>query len=207
MTLDDETLKKNELDAKVLMSTSDAAWTVGKDDPFTAEAFEPPASGKQLPLMAMVRGQFPDAFKDKDRPAWPVPQTPGVRPEPPKDDEAEAEPITPAEGQLILMGCSQMFRKNFLQESNLDLFLNSVDAVTLDSALVNLRGKKPIERTITKPSDTARAVWKFVNYGAVNLAIAGAGIAVLVIRRRGRKAYLAAYQAARQAGRSRVALT
>ncbi len=208
LTLDQDALAKNGLEAKVLMNTTDKAWSVSKDTPLSGDSFNPPKSGKQFPLMAMVRGQFPDAYKDKARPAWAsAPPQPGMPPEPQANEpEAEAEPVTPAEGQLILLGCSQMFRKDFLQEGNLDLFLNAVDAVTLDSALVNLRGKKPIERTITKPSDTARRVWKFVNYGAMNLVIAGVGIGVLVVRRRGRRAYLAAYQAMRQAGRPRVAV-
>ncbi|OQC08985.1 MAG: hypothetical protein BWX80_00032 [Candidatus Hydrogenedentes bacterium ADurb.Bin101] len=87
------------------------------------------------------------------------------------------------------MGCSQVFRKNFLQAANLDLFLNSVDAVTLTEDLVNVRGTKPIDRVIDKPSKRQRTLWQLANYGLANLLIAGVGIGFFVLRRRARNAY------------------
>jgi len=114
----------------------------------------------------------------------PEPETP--------DNEPAAAAVTPAPGQLVLMGCSQMFRKNFLQAANLDLFLNCVDAVTLSENLVNVRGTKPIDRVIDKPSKQQRALWQLANYGLANIIIAGIGIAFFVMRRRARNAYTVA---------------
>ncbi|MDQ1256405.1 MAG: transp aux protein, partial [Candidatus Hydrogenedentes bacterium] len=195
LNIDAEKLKQFGLEAKTLMESSDKAWTKPASQTLGGNVFDQPTDGlKKFPLMALVKGQFPDAFKDKERPAWPEPpQAPNQPPPPPKPEEAAATPVTPAPGQLILMGCSEMFKKNFLQQGNLDLFLNSVDAVTLGEDLVNVRGKKPVDRAITKPEDATRTFWKVVNYGLVSTIIAAIGILTAVLRRRGRNAYTMSY--------------
>jgi ABC-type uncharacterized transport system involved in gliding motility auxiliary subunit len=193
LDLNQEKLKELGLESEVLMSTSDQAWTVGASESMTQASFEPPASGtKALPLMAMVSGQFPDAFKDVERPAWPKPeQQPGMPPPPPdpNDEEPPAPAVEAKPGKLVLMGCSQMFRKNFMQAANLDLFLNSVDAITLSEHLVNVRGTKPIDRIITKPSDRQRTFWQLANYGLANIVIACIGFGFFAMRKRARNAY------------------
>lgn len=191
LKLDQDTLKKYGLDAKVLMTTTNTAWTVPKDAPLSGDSFEAPTSGlQQYPLAVMVTGQFPDAYKDKPRPEWPEePSMPGQPPKPPTPEEGEAKPITPAPGKMILMGCSEMFRKNFIQGGNLDLFMNCVDALTLGDELVNVRSRKPIDRTIDRPSAATRTLWKGVNYGLATVIIAAIGIVTSALRRRARNAY------------------
>jgi len=192
LTIDQDTLKKYGLEAKTLMSTTSRAWTVPPSKQMTNSSFEPPDSGgQQYPLMVMVSGQFPDTFKDKPRPAWlqEQQQMPGQPPKPPKPEEGEAKPIMPAPGKLILFGCSEIFRKNFLQAGNLDLFLNSVDAVSLGDEIVNVRSRKPIDRMIEMPSTTKRNIWKFVNYTLATTIIAVVGVAQAAIRRRARNAF------------------
>lgn len=195
LTLDEEKLAENGLTSKVLMSTSDQAWKVDRNNELTSEAFEVPAvlSGP-YPLMAMVEGQFPDAYKDLARPIWPAPQPqPGQLPPPPPPEEGEATAITPAPGKLILIGCSEMFRKDFLQAGNIDLFMNSVDAVTLGDDLVNVRGRKPIDRMIDMPDASTRNFWKIINYTLASSVIALTGIVTAVTRRRSRNAYTLAH--------------
>ncbi|HQE81505.1 MAG TPA: Gldg family protein [Candidatus Hydrogenedentes bacterium] len=191
LTIDQEELKKHGLEARVIMQTSDNAWTVAQDAPLSEETFEPPAKGDRYPLMALVTGQFPDIYKDQPRPDWPPPQPrPGMPPQPPSEEKEEpAGPLTPAPGKLVLVGASQMFRSDFLQRSNADLFLNSIDAVTLGDDLVNVRSRKAVDRTISKPSDSQVNMWKFVNYVLVSLVITTVGVAVTVVRRQSRNAY------------------
>lgn len=189
--INEEKLKELGLNAQVLMRTTDQAWSIKADAPLTQASFQPPATGKSYPLMVFAQGQFLDAFAGQKRPEWPKPQQqPGM---PPTPDDNESEPpapaVTPAPAKLILMGCSQMFRKNFLQAANLDLFLNSVDAVTLSEHLVNVRGTKPIDRVISKPSAGQKAIWQMANYGLSNLIIAGIGLGFFFARRRARNAY------------------
>lgn len=201
LKIDESKLNELGLKANVVMTTSDRAWTVPKSEPVAAATFEEPqnAERKAFPLMAVVKGQFPDAYAGQERPAWPKVdpmQQPGRPPVPPQDDEPEA-PATPVEakpGQLILLGCSETFRKNFLQDANLDLFLNSVDAVTLNENLALVRGKKPINRVIDRPTDDKKFFWRMVNYGLANIVIAGIGIAFLLNRRRSRNAYTMSHQ-------------
>ena len=197
LKLDMDELKQHELDVNVLMSSSEDAWTVPGDESLTSASFDKPAAGgKRYPLMAMVAGQFPDAFKDAPRPEWPEepPPRPGQPPKPPRpEEEAEPGPLTPAPGKLILLGCSEIFRKNFLQAGNLDLFLNSVDALTLGDDLINIRGRKPIERAIDMPDPATRRLWKFINYTLATLIIACVGIASAAVRRGSRNKYTAAY--------------
>jgi len=194
LLIDEDELTKHALEAKTLMCSSDEAWTLSSAVTPTAESFTQPASTKRYSLMAMVTGQFPDAFKDQPRPEWPVAQPmPNQPPPPPRPEEPDAKPVTPAPGKFILLGCSQMFRRNFLQAGNLDLFLNSVDAVTLGDDLINVRSRKPIDRAIDKPKARTRTFWKFVNYSLATTILAAVGIVSTVLRRRARTAYMMQY--------------
>ncbi len=200
IALDKEKLAQNKIDVKTLISSTEDAWVWPKGQQLTSEAFEEPTERDgPLPLMVMASGQFPDAFAGKERPAWPVAEPqPGQFPPPPPPDDAPAGEVTPAPGKLVLLGCSEMFRKNFLQSGNLDLFMNSVDAITLGDDLVDVRGKKPMDRLINMPRPGERSFWKVVNYGLATVIIAGVGIAVAVIRRRSRDAYTMAHSPARR---------
>lgn len=200
LDINEDRLKEAGLTLQPLMHTSDGAWTAPQGVPMTQELFEPPVQGQRYTLMALVSGQFPDAFEGKERPAWPVmPQQPGMPPQTPPS-EAPAAPVTPAPGKLILAGCATTFQDDFLQgaPSNLDLFMNSIDASTLTEDLVHIRGQKPVNRVIQKPAAPVRRVWQFLNYGLMSSIIAVAGITVLVVRRQQRNAYTMAQAAARR---------
>ena len=189
---DDTKLSENQLATTTLISSTNQAWTVPAAA-LTQDSLTPPdATRTPLTLMAMVTGQFPDAYPDAARPAWPPPppQMPGQPPQPPPAPEMDTPaPIVPAPGKMIVAGCAMMFNRNFFREDHIELFLNSVDAVTLGDDLVNVRGRKPINRLISRPDDKTRRKWKFINYFLANLIIAGAGITTAVVRRSARNAY------------------
>ncbi len=199
LDIDESKVKELGLTENVIMETSDRAWTVAKSATMGQDSFEEPenAERKAYPLMATVKGQFPDAYADQERPAWPKAQPPSQfgQPPAPEEDEPEApvEAVESKPGELILLGCSETFRKNFLQNANLDLFLNSVDAVTLNENLALVRGRKPINRVIDRPSDSTKSFWRIINYTLANAIIAGFGIAFLMNRRRSRNAYTMAH--------------
>ena len=88
-----------------------------------------------------------------------------------------------------------MFHRNFLSGGHADFFLNSIDALTLGEELVNVRSKKRINRSISKPSAATRQFWRVMNLGLVNLGIAVIGVGGAAIRRRARAAYTAAQAA------------
>jgi len=53
------------LHSKILMTTTENAWPIGRDQAITPESMKRPAGGgREYPLMALVTGQFPDAFQD-----------------------------------------------------------------------------------------------------------------------------------------------
>jgi len=194
--LDEDKLAEHGLSARTIMTTSEQSWTVPATSQLTQADFDPPATGglRRHPLMAMVEGQFPDAFEGLERPAWPrvdPPQQPGMPPMPEEEDipDPPSPPVEAQPGKLVLMGCSQMFRTNFLQQGNLDLFLNAVDAVSLDDRIVRVRGRKPIDRTIPRPTEGQKTAWRLANYGLANLVIAAIGIGFFALRRRSRNAY------------------
>jgi hypothetical protein len=192
LRLQPEMLTRHQLDYAVLFSTTPRAWTVAAEAQLTAADLQPPARGQQRPLAVLVRGQFPDVYAGTERPPWPAPQShPGMPPTPSPQEEAPAAALTPAPGKLLVVGNAQMFHRNFLSGGNLDFFLNSMDALTLGDDIVNVRSKKPINRTISKPSASARQLWKFVNLGLVNILIAALGIGGALLRRRARVAYAA----------------
>jgi hypothetical protein len=194
LALKSDVMDKNKLTHQVLLHTTPNAWTLPPDAQLTSASLQPPAGGgQQYPLSVLVRGQFPDTFSGKPRPAWPAPapQQPGMPPPPAPPEEAPATAPKPAPGQLLVVGDAQMFHRNFLSGGNLDFFLNTVDALTLGEDIVNVRGKKQINRAISRPSAAVRQSWKFVNLGLIPLLIAAVGIGNAVARRRSRAAYTA----------------
>jgi hypothetical protein len=84
-----------------------------------------------------------------------------------------------------------MLHRSFLSGGPLDFLLNSVDALTRGEEIVNVRGKKQVDRAISKPAAAVRQFWKFVNLGLVPLVIAVLGIGSAIARRRSRSAYTA----------------
>jgi ABC-type uncharacterized transport system involved in gliding motility auxiliary subunit len=192
LKLQPDVMTRHQLQHEVLFSTTPRAWTVAPEAQLTPADLQPPAQGQQRPLAVLVRGQFPDVYAGKERPAWPPPQSaPGMPPPPPQEDAPAAAP-TPAPGKLLVVGDAQMFHRNFLSGGNLDFFLNSMDALTLGDDIINVRSKKQINRTISRPSASERQFWKFVNLGLVNILIAALGIGGALLRRRARLAYAAA---------------
>lgn len=203
LTLDEEKLKTHGLEYKVIARTSDKAWTAPMDGLSSSVLLEPGSSEQEAyPIMVMASGQFPDAYKEAPRPGWPAPQPqPGQPPMPPMEDDSPVTPLAPAPGKVILIGGGTMFRDDFVQgrafQANLELFLNSVDALALSDDIVHVRGQKPIDRMIERPTDGQRAFWKFVNYALINASIAGVGVAVALMRVRGRNAYTVAHMRGR----------
>lgn len=203
LDIDRKKLEENGLKATTLMTTSDRAWTVPGTLNLNQSSFVPPVDGmERIPVCVMVGGTFPNVFKDRPRPEWPPEQVPGQPPMQEENTGTSTEPFTdyqPAPGKLMLIGGTQMFRKEFLQRANLDFFLNAIDALTLGEDLIDVRTKKPIDRTMARPTEAARTFWKFVNYFLINLIVALVGIVIIVRRKRSREAYTAAQHSGGQA--------
>ncbi len=213
LALDESRLADNGLEARVLATTGERAWKAATPQQIT---LEPPESTERYPIMAHVSGRFPDVYADQPTPDWGPPPGPEVGEQPlgppgmmhgPGSPESEAEDAggtnAGPESALILIGSAEMFRNHFLGAgNNMELILNSIDAVALGDQIVHVRGRRPVDRTIEQPTQGQRAFWRFVNYALVNLVIAGIGAGAALYRRRSRNAYTMMYQRDLQGNRS-----
>jgi len=196
LNIDEDKLKEARLTHTVLMTSSPKSWTV----PFhpgslTPEDIAPPADryeGKQ-PLMVMISGQFPDAFKGKKRPEWPPPKPrfPGQPPLPSEEEDEPEKPLQPKPAKLIVVGCSQMFTNSFIRSGgNALLTSNIVDALALGEKLINIRSKSFTDRSIRKTTDTQKVLYRFLTMGLVPLFFIGLGITRYILTKKGKERYL-----------------
>ncbi|MFH1798268.1 MAG: Gldg family protein [Candidatus Omnitrophota bacterium] len=182
LTIDSERLNKLDLEKKLLFTSSRYAWEIPyHGGALTREDITSPASSvlKEYPLAVLVKGQFPDAFKDKEIPDWPKKedQLVGTR-------HALSE-TTPNPGKLILIGCSRMFTKELIGNGgHAAFFLNSIDALTLGEKLIEVRSKQPVDRSLRKFSSAVRAGWRMFTtfFVPIILCIIG-GIRIFMRRR------------------------
>ena len=198
---------ERKLEVTTLLSSSSEAWTVSTGTTLSERDIKQPAETSRFPLAVLVRGRldedgkrrpFPDVYAGKERPAWPEkPRDP--RMPPPRDDEEEGPPgpVEPAPGTLILVGCAEMFTKEFISSpGHMDFLTNCVEALTFGDDLIQIRAKKPTPRTIAKPSDFSRAFWKVMDMGFMSAVIIAAGITGLILVRRRRARYPASLRKA-----------
>jgi len=144
--------------------------------------------------MVMLSGQFPDAFKGKDRPEWPPPKPtrPGEPPAPPSEEEDEPEkPLEPKPAKLILLGCAEMFANSFVRGGgNRLLVSNCVDALALGEELINIRSKSFTDRSIRETTPGQKLLYRFLAMGLVPACFIALGIIRYVLIKKGKERYL-----------------
>jgi len=196
LNVNEDTIKEAGLKHTVLMSSSEKSWTVPFHPSRLTDAdFERLAGkyeGKQ-PLMVMLAGQFPDAFKGKKRPDWPPPKPDPMNPRPPSDDEEEEpeKPLQPKPGKLIVAGCAEMFNSNLIQNpGNWLLASNIVDALALGGELINIRSKQFTNRSIKETTAGQKVFYRFLAVGVVPALFIGIGVIRYVLIKKGKERYL-----------------
>lgn len=190
--------KMTELALKhtVLMTSSDESWRVPfRPTPLAEGDITCPAEkyeGKQ-PLMVMLSGQFPDAFKGEKRPEWPPPKPryPG-QPTPPSPEEEEPEkPLQPKPAKLIVLGCAQTFANSFVGSGgNRLLASNIVDVLALGEELINIRSKRFTDRSIRKTTPARKLLYRFLTMGLVPAVFIALGVIRYVLVKKGKERYL-----------------
>ena len=202
INMDEEKLRENQLETTVLISSTNHAWNIEYTGKLRASDVEPPTAGtREFPLVVRVKGDFPFAFKDQPRPTWPS-SPPQVGMPPPPADEPETD-LQKAPGELIIMGCSYMYRNDMFRTApgNLTLALNCIDSMAYGDDLVSIRGNTPIDRYITMEPEGSgswwktAAFWKFVNFALVGLGVAAIGVGRGIARRRSRDRYIEQFYA------------
>lgn len=184
----DAVLNTHGLTTTTLFTSSPKTWLVPMAE---YDQFSPSKPGAgTLPLGVWVRGTFPDQYAGRPVPAWPTAApADGAKPTPPPSPGPPST-LTPKPGQLIVIGCNEMFKEQLIGEGgHLPFILNAVDTLISGGTLAGIRNKRPAARAIPTVSTAVKAWSRGFTLGLMPLLIAAAGLAHAAWRRRTRDAY------------------
>lgn len=197
LKFDEERIKKAGLKKMVLFTSSEQSWTVpfpsgpldkAQVDKGAAEGYDGPQ-----PLAVLLEGQFPNVFENKAAPAWPKEETAEAAPEAAAETEQAATiaALNPKPGKLIVVGNSKMFEEDYINKSSAPILLvNAVDALSLGSALINIRSHQPIDRSIRIVGNMTKLWYRFMTILLVPILMVGFGGTRAVLRRREKEDYI-----------------
>ncbi|MFN0059093.1 MAG: Gldg family protein [Planctomycetota bacterium] len=168
--LNSEALRTQGITSRVLASTSERSWTYAWSGGFIPpETFVEPATGLigRQPLAIELQGSFPrlDLKKDEQgRQSFVA--------------SAASEPIGAA-GQLLLIGCSEMFKNSrlFLPEYQHDQFLlNSVALLAHGPELAEVAARRQAPRSFAFQPPEVKLRWRWIILGSVPLVVSAVGL-------------------------------
>jgi len=190
LEVDDKKLKENGLKAQTIFSSSPNTWFVPfKDEPYNQQELDENKNEMKGPqiLAVKVSGIFPDLFKGKSIPAWSDSETPQGE----ETAEEAALPDEPKAGNLIFIGCADMFSNRALGAMHNGLFMvNAIDSFTLGNDLISIRSKTQPSRSIREVSAGQKIFYRFFTTVLAPLILVIIGATRLIIRRRRRDQYL-----------------
>lgn len=172
----------------VLAASSDRSWAVPAHADLRPQAVPAPppevaaaldgGRGGRLPLAAAVTGRIRSAFAGK-----PVIRERDGRPE---FTEPAGRLTVSAPTQLIVIGNARMFEDVLLRQfgSNLALFLNAVDWLTLGKALIEIRSKAVEDRPLDDVSAPGKAATRTIGTFASPACVVLFALARAAARRR-----------------------
>jgi gliding-associated putative ABC transporter substrate-binding component GldG len=130
---------------------------------------------KEIPLAALVQGQFKSAFAGK-----PVPSDTAAVSAPPVDSPLTSSPET----RVVLVGDGDFVRDQYGNRDNLNFFANMIDYLVDDAGLITIRSKEPSMPPLEPVSDGTKKLVKYANLIVPPLLVVAYGL----IRWRMRKA-------------------
>ena len=192
--------KVQELKLKqtTLFSSSDQSWLVehagGSLKPEDLQKGSLGYEGGQT-LGVLLEGQFPNAYKGKAVPQWPKEEGEDESVDESVDEsiveEKEDEALNLKPGKLLVMGCSKMFEEDIIRNGGMaNLFINSVDALTLGGELIKIRGNRPISRSIKTVNKMQKLWYRFMTIFLVPLIVIILGSIRAVLRKKEKEQYL-----------------
>ncbi len=171
LKINENKLKETGLKYQVLMNSTRASWLMSADaGPLSPAMMRRTAAHKQgpFPLGILVEGQFSH-----------VPEA------------GSAAGFTPAPGKLILFGAAAPFQEQLIKNGgHLNFLLNSIDALSLSEALMEIRSKQPVNRSLKRLSAPGKVWWRFFSSLMLPLIIAVLGGFRILMRRREKNNYL-----------------
>jgi gliding-associated putative ABC transporter substrate-binding component GldG len=141
----------------------------------------PSGSARAYPLALAVQGKFASAFAGEPMPAPEGDAAPVVTAEATRLEET-------ADNRVVVFGTSKFIQDEFLlnNKPNLDFFVNSLDWLTQNEALIGIRSKGYARPTLNDVSDTGRTA---IKWGLILGLPALIGVAAVIhFRRRGKAA-------------------
>ncbi len=157
--------------------TSPQAWILPDTEELTPLSITPPAQGRQAyPVLMRITGQFP--MPEAPPPSWGETNA----------TETPLEPITPAPGELLVVGSSSMFTDGLLA-TNAELLFSSLDSLIFGEALLQIRPKSVPSRLLPPLSPSTALLWKVLLHTAFPVGIIGLAMTIS-LRRRARRRQL-----------------
>lgn len=178
-------LLDNKLDGKEaikLVSTTDRAWV--QDNPRNLSPQQNFEKGEQSEkdVAVLLTGKFKSYYNDKDKPEKEIDEESEISADQPDEEFISETPYA----RLLVVGDSDFATDQFLKRFNFNMlfFQNTVDALTMDETLIEIRSKGISDRPIKELSDAARGSIKFFNIFAVTIAVLLAGILRYFLRKK-----------------------
>ncbi|MBN1868966.1 MAG: Gldg family protein [Candidatus Omnitrophica bacterium] len=191
--------KVQELKLKqtTLFTSSDQSWLAEyAGGPLKRTDLQRGALGYEGPqiLGVLLEGQFPNAYEGKARPDWPKEEgeeAVDASVDTSVEEDVKEEELVLKPGKLLVMGCSKMFEEDIIRNGGMaNLFINSVDALTLGGELIKIRGHQPIARSI-KTVDKMKKLWyRFMTIFLVPIIVIVLGSIRAFLRNREKEQYL-----------------
>ncbi|MBD3359976.1 MAG: hypothetical protein GF365_04710 [Candidatus Buchananbacteria bacterium] len=179
---------KENLDTKILATTTDNGSTVSKPFNLDPQQNFNPTNTKKIPVIAESQGEFTSFFADKEIPLDEATkageETMPVSSLNIEDSQILAQSLE--QSQIIVIGDSDFISDNYLQRfpSNGTFFLNTVDYLTLDSDLINIRSKTIQERPLKDIGDGWKTFIKVLNIIIIPLIIIIIGLVKFYLRKK-----------------------
>jgi len=204
LTLDEETLKDNNLTATVAFSSSERAWEMESPINLNPMYHNPPASDdlfEKKPLAVLIKGPFPSYFNGKAVPEKEAPATESNE-ETDITEEAEAPkmPVVTSEGGIIetgaparvfLIGSGDMLQDSLLDENGIStnsmLLMNMVDMLNGHEDTALMRSKTQSHNPLNSTSALVKTTVKAVNIAGLPILVVVFGMLVWMRRHVRRK--------------------
>nr|MBN2277023.1 GldG family protein [candidate division Zixibacteria bacterium] len=136
---------------------------------------------KNLPLGAVITGQFDSYFNDKSIPAFSGVDTVSTDTLPDKIDSVE-------DSRVVVIGNGSFIMDDYRRNStSFVILLNIADWLTQDKGLISIRSKQATARLLEVTSDGTKKIVKYVNMFAMPLVVVLFGIFRWQFKRAGRK--------------------
>jgi len=174
---------KEGIASKILATTTANGSSVSSPFDLNPQQDFNPTDRKKIPIIIELDGKFSSAYAGQKAPEVKSEiniNTESAAPSSQTIDKAEKE------SRLIVLANSTFINDNNLKRfpDNLAFFLNSVDYLTLDSDLINIRAKTITDRPLAKISDTTKTWIKIINIGLIPLIIIVIGVIRFYLRKR-----------------------